>query len=65
MNNNGIRVDDGDDIVKWNSDNWFVFMKIYKGNKVFYDILYYFNEVFDKSEENEFYSSFMVRNYEI
>ncbi|WP_077700888.1 HAMP domain-containing sensor histidine kinase [Clostridioides difficile] len=65
VNNNGIRADDGDDIAKWNSDNWFVSMKIYKGNKVFYDTLYYPNEVPDKSEENEFYSSPMARNYEI
>lgn len=54
VNNNGIRADDGDDIAKWNSDNWFVSMKIYKGNKVFYDTLYYPNEVPDKSEEMSF-----------
>ncbi len=35
VNNNGIRADDGDDIAKWNSDNWFVSIKIYKGNRVF------------------------------
>ncbi len=35
VNNNGISADDGDDIAKWNGDNWFVSMKIYKGNKVF------------------------------
>ncbi|HGM3509004.1 TPA: histidine kinase dimerization/phospho-acceptor domain-containing protein [Clostridioides difficile] len=65
VNENGISSNDGDNIAKWNSDNWFVSMKIYKGNKVFYDTLYYPNEVPDKSEENEFYSTPMARNYEI
>ncbi|MCC0694953.1 sensor histidine kinase [Clostridioides sp. ES-S-0048-02] len=65
VNDKNLSSNDGEDISNWNNDNWFVSMKVYKGNELFYDTLYYPDEVPDKSEENEFYSSSMARHYEI